>query len=738
MNRIGILLAGLFGTVAFAQPTIITPQYLHPTSFAIIVDSVTYAHVGNAVQAYRDAVEQEGLSTYIVIDRCAKPEDVRRVIRTLWQQKPRLEGIVLVGDIPIPMIRDAQHLTSAFKMDQERFSWEDSSVPSDRYYDDFDLKFEFQKKDSANPLLFYYTLTPDSPQRIERDIYSGRIMPQPETGSRHELIGRYLHRLAKEKDRNNRLDHALFITGHGYNSESLSSWENEYLSIREQLPQLFQADSRITDLYHAMTPALKDIALHSLQQPDLDLAVFHAHGSDTEQYLSGYPQGESIQGNVEAVKRFVRSKLRQANRRNKSLEETKRHYKQNYGIPSEWFESTFDDSVILQDSLLSASLNIHVDDIQTISPQADIVIFDQCFNGAFINTPYVAGEYLFGNGTVIVGIANSVNVKQDIWASEFIGLLQHGVRIGLWHQNRNMLETHLFGDPTYHFRDDEYERLNRLMVLDVHSISKWKRMAKSDQPILRALALSILFQNRGPEMETELIRLYRTDPAFTPRMQALKCLAQLRTQSFEDLLKESISDPYEFIRRISAVWMGEVGREEYLPYLAERIMTDASERVGFQSRQAMEVINPSRASEVMIQYLEKSRASMFESFKDKGRISSFEHAAEWVYDDLIPRMQDKERPFRARNSAIRTFRSYKYHMAVPALLERVQDPTEDVEIRVSAMEALGWFTFSYRRPEIMEVCQKLSSGGQYDVPVRDEALKTFQRLQDGPNDPITP
>jgi len=36
------------------------------------------------------------------------------------------------------MIRDAQFLTSAFKMDQKR-PWQQSSIPSDRYYDDFDF-----------------------------------------------------------------------------------------------------------------------------------------------------------------------------------------------------------------------------------------------------------------------------------------------------------------------------------------------------------------------------------------------------------------------------------------------------------------------------------------------------------------------------------------------------------------------------------------------------------------------
>lgn len=55
------------------------------------------------------------------------------------------------------MIRDAQHLCSAFKMSQ-KMPWQESSVPSDRYYDDFSLQFDFLKRDSTAPY-YYYSLS---------------------------------------------------------------------------------------------------------------------------------------------------------------------------------------------------------------------------------------------------------------------------------------------------------------------------------------------------------------------------------------------------------------------------------------------------------------------------------------------------------------------------------------------------------------------------------------------------
>ena len=83
----------------------------------------------------------DGKRGLLLIDRWGVPDSLRAALKQLYINE-MLEGAVLVGDIPIPMIRDAQHLSSAFKMDQRR-AWQSSSVPSDRYYDDFDLEFRF-------------------------------------------------------------------------------------------------------------------------------------------------------------------------------------------------------------------------------------------------------------------------------------------------------------------------------------------------------------------------------------------------------------------------------------------------------------------------------------------------------------------------------------------------------------------------------------------------------------------
>ena len=125
--------------------SIVKPSINTKTTFAIIIDSKSYAEAKKEIDEYKKIIENDGLGTYIISHTWTKPDEIREILIKLYNDKKApLEGTVLVGDIPIPMLRDAQHLTSAFKMDQKR-NWQQSSVPSDRFYDDFGLKFDYLK-----------------------------------------------------------------------------------------------------------------------------------------------------------------------------------------------------------------------------------------------------------------------------------------------------------------------------------------------------------------------------------------------------------------------------------------------------------------------------------------------------------------------------------------------------------------------------------------------------------------
>lgn len=142
--------------------TVVHPSIKTKTTFAIVVDQKSYDEAKSEIDAYRTSIEKEGLGTYLLIDDWKRPEPIREQLVKLHEnEKTPLEGCVFIGDIPIPMIRDAHHLSSAFKR-SPKANWQKSSVPSDRYYDDFGLKFDYIKQDSLIPDYHYMTLRADS------------------------------------------------------------------------------------------------------------------------------------------------------------------------------------------------------------------------------------------------------------------------------------------------------------------------------------------------------------------------------------------------------------------------------------------------------------------------------------------------------------------------------------------------------------------------------------------------
>ena len=201
MKKLFTLLFAIASATAYAEPTEVAPSVKTPTSFAVFIDRASYDRCREAVEAYRAAVQADGLGTYIICDDWQSPDEVReRILALASDKRMPLEGVVFVGDVPIAMLRDAQHLSSAFKMNQAA-DRKKSSIPSDRFYDDFDLKFDFIDRDADNPLYFYYSLRHDSAHHIRSDIYSARIKPVVREGvDKYEALSAYLRKAAAEAE----------------------------------------------------------------------------------------------------------------------------------------------------------------------------------------------------------------------------------------------------------------------------------------------------------------------------------------------------------------------------------------------------------------------------------------------------------------------------------------------------------------------------------------------------------
>lgn len=695
-------------------------------SFAIVTDPQTFNNCNAAIETYRSAVCADGLDAFVVSRNWTNPDELKDSLR-LYHKTRALEGAVFIGDVPIAMIRGAQHLTSAFKMD-ETLPMRDSSVPSDRFYDDFDLKFDFLGRDSVERNFFYYNLAAESPQHISCDIYTGRIKSSEKRGDKYGEISRYLLKAAAAKSQENPLDHLMSYCGSGSFSNSLAAWKDETITLKEQMPAAFDNGSDGAKfLFYAMYPDVKSTLLGEIARNDLDLALFHEHGVPERQYVTETPRPSETDAYYYDAKYRMRQRIRTAVSRGKDAESVIEDIVKKYGITRDWIEDWNDPKTEVEDSLYDAATGIMLDDIAAAKPNVKMTIFDACYNGDFREDDCIASRYILSDGNALVGIGNSVNVLQDKSSSDLMGMLTEGYRVGEWMQQVNILESHILGDPTFHFT-----AANDAVRPDLHKADckYWLKFTSPKYPCdIRGLALHKLYALNYNDLSSLLLKTWKESDEYMLRLQCLHLLEHYNDGNYEKVLKDGADDPYEFIRRKSAFFMGKVGTPEMAAELADLYMRDynslrVAHNVGF----------------------------VCAHFPDSLFLKEFEKKfaeADWIYDRELFH-EKAENCFRAafsiesstgkiigdKNNGYRKFyisgmRNQPYPQYAESLLAIVRDSGEVENARVQCAEVLGWFIRAWNRKDIVDgIDAYLKSGEEMPEALRNELVKTKNRLGD--------
>lgn len=699
------------------------------TSFAIVVDPLTLEKAESSVFAYKEMLETEGLTVYILSEEWESPEVIKDELFSYYNSKPKLEGVVFIGDVPIPHIMNAQHLATAYKRDQTRYPLHIAAIPSDRYYDDFDLKFDFIEKDTIRTANYYYSLSVQSPQFIKSDIYSGRIKPSIMPGEdKYQLISAYLDKVVSLRN-TEAVDFLMSFTGHGYNGEALTAWTGEKIALREQFPTLFTTQGRIEFLDFRMDEFMKPFLLGRLQDPNLDIALLHEHGSPEMQLINGTPDVSAVTPSIENVKRYLRSKLRSAKNRGRDLAETKAYYMSWLNVPENWFDDTFDKEIMEQDSIYDYNMDIYAEDAHEITPEAKFIMFDACFNGSFQKEKYLAGEYVFGKGSTMVAHANTVNALQDKWPDEMLGLLKLGVRVGNWAKQINSIETHLIGDPTYYFSTEESFDYNKLIAAGAEQPQIWNSVLEMENPDLQCLAMVGLYDPDNPEFSAQLRELYFSSPSFVVRMEILKQLYNYNDENFREVLKIAITDPYELIRRTAATMIGKCGDDDFIDPLLRSIFDDKySKRVKSNAYGSFNFMDPDALMQLLPQ-ISQEYSYVLNSSTLRDNLLKRASANKKRVTENFEIVASDSSLMKYRLFEIRTLRNYTYHFVVEEYLELVEDPDFDDQLRLTLIEALAWYTHSVHREKILKVCYEIKENMEYSEEIRLEAERTINRME---------
>lgn len=727
------ILLMLLGGVAFAQQKVEKPGVKSRSSFAIVIDADTYAYAKAEVDAYKAVVERDGLGTYVLVDNWSDPKQIRDLLHKLYQQQEhKLEGVVLVGTVPIPMIRDAQFLTSAFKMNQQ-IRWDKSSVPSDRFYDDFGLQFEFLKQDTAKGRehYFYYSLKPESKQYITMDIYSARIKPPVEEGEDPKpKVKEYLQKVVRLRNEDNVLNDMVVTVGHGYNSNSFNSITGEALSLKSQLPKLFKPGNSIKFLNFRNADFIKFNLLSEIKRPGIDFAFMTGHGTPTLQLFNGYPYVSAPQPSMQNVARYIRSKMRSAKESGRDLEEVKANFQSSLGLNDKWFEDAFVEESIVADSIFNANLDMQIQDIKDANIQARMVYLNSCLTGSFHLDEYIAGYYPFSKNENIVAIANSIGVLQDLWSTELLGILQHGVRVGHWLKHVAYLETHILGDPTFHFASARSNELNQALVEEAKKAAYWKGLLKENDADLQALALVQLARILPQNEMSPLLRDAYFDSAFeSVRMEAFQLLRNYEDQNYFDVLHAAKGDSYEYIRRRAAYDLADFGGDDFVKDQIEFYVSDPhSERIAYRTRWNLQFMNPKLAHHYVDELIaNNSRLVHGETLAEQLHKEIDQHAERTAAIETL--VKDKTKTDKERLREINSMRLYRRHALIPALIDIAIDENESAEIRKTVLEVMGWYPISVHRENIVKACDIVLAQRNVDEAVKGEALKTKNRIK---------
>ncbi|MGD9978583.1 MAG: HEAT repeat domain-containing protein [Bacteroidales bacterium] len=696
--------------------------YCQGTRFAIVLDSVTYTKVKPELEAYKAVLDSEGLPSQIYIDRYYNPDSIRQHLHQLYKNEAAFEGAVFIGDIPIPMIRDAQHLTSAFKMDQDVYAWNKSSVPSDRFYEDFDLTFRFLKQDSLTPAYFYYSLTYDSPQTLQPDIYSGRIrIPRDPDGKKLKL---YLQKVVAAHREQNTVDKVFFFAGHGYNSESWTARMDEKVTLLQQFPNLNTQQNGLDYADHSFELHIKNSLLFQLSREDLDIALLHHHGAPTAQYLNGTQKVDGVNQSIDNIKYYLRSKLQDAVDRKKDIDKTIDSYVEAYGVPREWFGNIADTAQQKADSAYWNGMDISTDELNDYSSNARFIVFDACFNGSFHKPDYVSARYVFGNGKTAAAQGNTVNVYQDKFPDRMVGLLGLGMRVGEWNRYVCYLESHILGDPTFRFvsssRSITFDKLNRVRKNN----KKLMAVLSTGTPDVKSWALRNLYNNGYTKISDLAKSTFISSENGTVRMECLLILSEIRDDNFIQVLQLSFNDSYELVRRFAGIFAWKTGDPRIAPCVVKSLLNpNCSKRVCYQLRDAVSFFEREwlLSSMYLAENPSKYEVSLMEDTK-KFIDSSWASYEGYMKDITAPESSGKDRGF-----AIRSLRNKTFHQGIPLLTSYLLQ-CGDEQTQLSLLEALGWFRYSYNRQVIIQSCNQLVNSEKYSARVKEEAQRTINRL----------
>ena len=213
-------------------------------------------------------------------------------------------------------------------------------------------------------------------------------------------------------------------------------------------------------------------------------------------------------------------------------------------------------------------------------------------------------------------------------------------------------------------------------------------------------------------------------------MQALKRMIDMNDRNLVQALVLGLNDPYELIRRNAARFAGYSGDERLIePLVHTIIFSDESQRVQYAAQNSLDMFNLNLVSKEIERQVAGS--TLINGEKRIDQLVGYYKSQNKRWTNSLATIKDKTSENSRRISAIRMLRNYNNHAQVEDLLLVLRDNSDDLKVRITLAEALGWFNWSIKKNMIIDSLNNMFKDGTTPEELRREVLQSIKRLSVG-------
>jgi hypothetical protein len=250
-------------------------------------------------------------------------------------------------------------------------------------------------------------------------------------------------------------------------------------------------------------------------------------------------------------------------------------------------------------------------------------------------------------------------------------------------------------------------------------------MLQSEEADIRAFAIKqASAMGKIPDME--ILNILKTAPELNVRLEAFMTLIRKRSPLSEQAIATALDDPYELLRRLAAKYDEVCGAPMLLrPTIEHYLNPHETSRVVFHLKRAV-ALYPYEQVKNLMDSIYNAHKGIWPERRDYDKMLrnikiSYGNDLKEFADINNPSVKDKTKRF-----TISAQRNRCNPEAAEEMIKLISNG-KNKELRLAATEALGWYSYSYRKEYIISSCNKII-GTISDEDIKEELRKTVARL----------